>query len=77
MERLGNEVKEDEMAMEELRSIVRKQEVQGLDVNIEREEAVWQMWERGVEGFVSLGRVTETVARCERAGRAAEAVESM
>jgi len=77
VERLGNEVKEDEMAMEELRGIVRKQEVQGLDVNIEREEAVGQMWERGVEGFVGLGRVTETVARCERAGRAAEAVERM
>lgn len=47
------------------------------DVGLERVEEVEQMWGRGLEGLVDLGRVTEVMAKLERAGKAAEVVEGM
>ncbi|KAL8831262.1 MAG: hypothetical protein Q9170_005381 [Blastenia crenularia] len=46
-------------------------------VRLERSEEVEKMWERGLEGLVDLGKVTEVVARVERAVKAAEVVEGM
>ncbi|KAI4223339.1 MAG: hypothetical protein L6R36_005488 [Xanthoria steineri] len=46
-------------------------------VGVERRAEVEKMWGRGVEGLVELGRVTEVVAKMERAKRAAEVVEGM
>lgn len=46
-------------------------------VYLERAEEVEKMWGRGLEGLVEMGRVTEVVARMERAAKAAEVVERM
>lgn len=46
-------------------------------IGLERGEEVEKMWGRGVEGLVELGRVTEVVARMERAKKAAEMVEGI
>lgn len=40
-------------------------------------EEVEKMWGRGLEGLVGLERITEVLARLERAGKAAEVVEGM
>ncbi|KAI4116172.1 MAG: hypothetical protein LQ338_007756 [Usnochroma carphineum] len=44
---------------------------------VQRVEEVEKMWGKGVEGLVELGKVTEVVARMERARKAAEVVEGM
>ncbi|CAL8577685.1 hypothetical protein XPA_003508 [Xanthoria parietina] len=46
-------------------------------VGVERGDEVEKMWGRGLEGLVELGRVTDVVAKMERAKRAAEVVEGM
>ncbi|KAI4098996.1 MAG: hypothetical protein LQ339_006189 [Xanthoria mediterranea] len=46
-------------------------------VGVERGAEVEKIWGRGLEGLVELGRVTEVVAKMERAKRAAEVVEGM
>ncbi|KAI4208798.1 MAG: hypothetical protein LQ349_009624, partial [Xanthoria aureola] len=46
-------------------------------VGVERGAEVEKMWGRGVEGLLELGRVTDVVAKMERAKRAAEVVEGM
>ena len=80
IESLKKELKAEEEALESLQEQVKaeqgvKVEMEG--VGLERAEVVTRSWEGALEGLVGLGRVTETVARCERAGRAAEAVEGM
>lgn len=44
---------------------------------LERAKEVENMWQKGTEGLVVLERVTEVLARLERAGKAAEVVEEM
>ena len=81
MERLNKEMDAEEEAVEKLRERVRAEGSVGMvemeGVGLERAEEVRGTWEGAVEGLAGLGRVTETVARCERAGRAAEVVEGM
>lgn len=80
MERLEKEIKGEEEALERLREKVGAEHSGGVElegVGLERAEEVRGTWEGALEGLVGLGRVTETVARCERAGRAAEVVEGM
>ncbi|MCJ1461911.1 hypothetical protein MMC07_000510 [Pseudocyphellaria aurata] len=54
--------------------------VQGIELEcarVERPEEVKKMWQKGNEGLVGLERITEVLARLERAGKAAEVVEDM
>ncbi|KAL8854062.1 MAG: hypothetical protein Q9221_001185 [Calogaya cf. arnoldii] len=44
------------------------------NIGLERGEDVEKTWGRGLEGLVELGRVTDVVARMERAKKAAEVV---
>ncbi|KAL8909312.1 MAG: hypothetical protein Q9207_000322 [Kuettlingeria erythrocarpa] len=46
-------------------------------VGLERREEVEKVWGRGLQGLVELGKVTEVMARTERARKAAEMVEGM
>ena len=80
MERLKKEMDAEEEALESLREKVRAEQSGGMEmegVGLERAEDVRATWEGALEGLAGLGRVTETVARCERAARAAEVVEGM
>ncbi|SLM37129.1 Kinetochore Mis14 [Lasallia pustulata] len=80
MDRLNQELEEEEEAVERLREKVRAEASVGVEmegVGLERAEDVRRTWEGALEGLTGLGRVTETVARCERAERAAEVVEGM
>lgn len=73
MERL-----EGEMGAE--RELKREEDVdEGMGVVLEAGmgEEVERMWGRGVEGLVGLERITEVLAKLERAGKAAEVVEGM
>ncbi|KAL8739231.1 MAG: hypothetical protein Q9181_000122 [Wetmoreana brouardii] len=47
------------------------------DVGLARGDEVESMWGRGMEGLVELRRVTEVMAKMERATKAAEVVEGM
>ncbi|KAL8693166.1 MAG: hypothetical protein Q9218_001948 [Villophora microphyllina] len=52
--------------------------VGGLEgIVLERAEDMNKMWGRGLEGLMDLRKVTEIVARIERAGKAAEVVEGI
>ncbi|KAA6408806.1 MAG: hypothetical protein FRX48_07150 [Lasallia pustulata] len=80
MDRLNQELEEEEEVVERLREKVRAEASVGVEmegVGLERAEDVRRTWEGALEGLTGLGRVTETVARCERAERAAEVVEGM
>ena len=80
MERLGRELDAEEEALGRVRGEVageRGVEVEMERVGLERAEEVRGTWEGAVEGLEGLGRVTETVARCERAKRAVQVVEGM
>lgn len=80
MDRLNKEIDAEEEVLEGLREKVRSEGSGGIEmegVGLERAEEVRATWEGAMEGLARLGRVTETVARCERAARAAEVVEGM
>lgn len=80
MDRLNKEIDAEEEVLEGLREKVRLEGSGGIEmegVGLERAEEVRATWEGALEGLARLGRVTETVARCERAARAAEVVEGM
>ncbi|KAL9605669.1 MAG: hypothetical protein Q9179_001134 [Wetmoreana sp. 5 TL-2023] len=47
------------------------------EVGLARGDEVENMWGRGTEGLVELRRVTELMAKMERAAKAAEVVEGM
>ncbi|KAK4692843.1 kinetochor protein Mis14/NSL1, partial [Lecanoromycetidae sp. Uapishka_2] len=49
-----------------------------LDVgDVERNDDVGGIWRRGTQGLVELGKIPGILAKLERAGKAAEVVESM
>lgn len=72
-EREREQQKERELEME--RSAGQEVELEG--AMVERLEEVENTWQRGTEGLLRLERITEVLARLERAGKAAEVVEDM
>ncbi|KAL8713944.1 MAG: hypothetical protein Q9220_002090 [cf. Caloplaca sp. 1 TL-2023] len=80
-ERLQLEMEEDKRRAGEVEGevmeLVGKREGGLEEVRLERGEEVEMMWGRGLEGLVEMGKVTEVVARMERAGKAAGVVEGM
>lgn len=78
VERLEGEREKEKVRDREIEGEMGVEREGGLErLGLERRKEVEKMWGRGLEGLVELGRVTEVVAKAERAKKAAEVVEAM